>query len=194
MIIYNAKYKKGVSKFNRISLVSAPAIEENLVKLSLESESPVFVFSDESKREILTPVLIPNKPIFRKANDKIAQDFYIVFNEETIKDISYDVIANRDLLFTSEHTSEIITGIEIQQVFLSNQENGIHPKQYNQLPSGTLFVVLKINDDKAWNDINTGVFKGVSVEVSLDLEQGEVEQETQMQRVLGLFKSLINGN
>lgn len=194
MIIYNAKYKKGVSKFNRISLVSAPAIEENLVKLSLESEAPVFVFSDESKREILTPVLIPNKPIFRKANKKIAQDFYIVFNEETIKDISYDVIANRDLLFTSEHTSEIITGIEIQQVFLSDQQNGIYPKQYSQLPSGTLFVVLKINDDKAWNDINTGVFKGVSVEVSLDLEQGEVEEETQMQRVLGLFKSLINGN
>jgi len=188
---FKAVYKKGNGGLKKISLVEFPAIEENFITLSKEKEV-LFVLSNQERREILTPILIPNKPIFRKAMDNIAEDFYMSFDEATIKDISYDVIANKDLLFNDEHTSTILEGIEIQQVFLSDIEKGIQPIQFNHLPDGTLYAVLKVNNEDVWNDVLNGTFKGVSVEVSVALE--EVEEDNQLKRVVGLLFELLNGN
>ena len=49
---------------NAISVVENPAIEEEFVALSAQQVS--FAIQNEEKRIIIGPVLIPNKPIYRR--------------------------------------------------------------------------------------------------------------------------------
>jgi len=168
MKIFKAKYKKGALK--RISLVENPAIEADFIKLSEQEQEHeiVFTFSDESKREILTPVLIPEKLIYRKL-DTQPEPFYMTFDAATIKDIAYEIF-EKPLTFNAEHGERILEGIKVQQAFLSDHDTNIAPKQFAKLPSGTLFMVLKIEDDNIWAEIERGEFKGVSIEALLGLE------------------------
>jgi hypothetical protein len=188
MKIFKAKYKRG--NLQKISFVEQPAIEENFIKLSLEEELKEIIFhlSNVDKREILTPVLIPNKLIPRNAINGINEPFYLSFDEETIKEISYDVIANKNLMFNDSHTENNFEGIEVQQVFLSDKENGISPKEFEHLPSGTLFSILKINNDSVWNSILDGTFKGVSVEISLGLDEQTEKEEITLVDILNVVR------
>jgi len=165
MKTYKAIYKGGLK---RISFVAQPAIEENFIYFSSEKEI-IFTFANEEKREILTPVLIPNKEIYRKGNDKV-QEFNIVFDEETISNVFKDV-ASGNIAFNLEHTNTEFDGIDILNSFLSNKELGINPIGFEHLPNGTLFSLLKINNDDVWQSVKNGTFKGVSVEIPLDLEE-----------------------
>ena len=64
-----------------ISIVSAPAIEENFIALSKEKEYK-FSTINEEKRILMGPALIPNKPIYR-ANE--SGEFYVYFSRNTIR-------------------------------------------------------------------------------------------------------------
>lgn len=175
MKVFKAKYKKG--NLSKISFVEAPAIEENFITLAKEVDEIIFKFNDESKREILTPVLIPYKLIPRNPVGNINEPFLLEFDAETIKQISYDVIANKELKFNEEHTKNDFNGVVLQQVFLSDKEKGINPAGFEHLPSGTLFSVLKIENDEVWQSVLNGTFKGVSAEVALGLEFEEEVNE-----------------
>ena len=48
-----------------ISLVSAPAIEENMVYMSKAKNNLTLAKVDEDKRELISPALIPDKNIYR---------------------------------------------------------------------------------------------------------------------------------
>ena len=48
-----------------ISLVSAPAIEQDFVYFGKEKNNLTFAKIDEEKRMLVSPALIPNKQIFR---------------------------------------------------------------------------------------------------------------------------------
>ena len=58
-----------------ISLVSAPAIEENLIFMSKAKNNLTLAKIDTDKREIISPALIPNKNIYRV--DENGDDYYV---------------------------------------------------------------------------------------------------------------------
>ena len=59
-----------------ISLVEAPAIEENWVALS---EQVQFKAQDQEKRIVMGPALIPDKPIYRRKGE---EEFHIFFSKK----------------------------------------------------------------------------------------------------------------
>ena len=71
------------SGIDAISIVEAPAIESNFI--ALKSHEIKFAQVDAEKRILMGPVLIPDKPIFRKqmmGGDM--QEFYVYFSMNTV--------------------------------------------------------------------------------------------------------------
>jgi hypothetical protein len=70
-----------------ISLVSAPAIEENLIFMSKAKNNLTLAKIDTDKRMLISPALIPNKNIIRyDANTD--SEYYVWFSKETVRKCS----------------------------------------------------------------------------------------------------------
>ncbi len=93
MKTYEAKYdplkNKGVYG---ISLVENPAMEGLFIALSKDEPIQLKTVNEE-QRILMGLVLEPNKPIYRNQN---GEEFNIVFNEQTLKDLSYGFFKNNN--------------------------------------------------------------------------------------------------
>ena len=66
-----------------ISLVSAPAIEQDFVFFGKEKNNLTFAKVDEEKRMLISPALIPEKSIFRH-DPQTQSDYYVYFSKATV--------------------------------------------------------------------------------------------------------------
>ena len=66
-----------------ISVVENPAIEEDFI--ALKDQQVKLAELDKEKRILLGPVLIPNKPIYRR-NEQ--EEYYIYFSRNTVRKAS----------------------------------------------------------------------------------------------------------
>ena len=147
-----------------ISLVDKPAIKRNWIAFS---EQKQFSFkSDQEKRIISGPAMIPNELIYRK--DKEGKEYNVVFSEETIQKIVEKYFKSQYTTnFNLQHKKSLLAqGVYLIESFVIDEERGINsPKGFEDLPNGSWFISCKVDNDEIWNDfIKEGVFKGFSVE------------------------------
>lgn len=147
-----------------ISLVDKPAIKRNWIAFS---EQQKFIFkSDQEKRIISGPAMIPNELIYRK--DKEGKEYNVVFSEETIQKIVEKYFKSQYTTnFNLQHKKSLLAqGVYLIESFVIDEERGINaPKGFEDLPNGSWFISCKVDNDEIWNDfIKEGVFKGFSVE------------------------------
>ena len=82
------KYKVGMdSETYAISLVEAPAIEEDFIALSKEEEKVEIKLSSDEKHIVYGAVLVPDKDIYRNNGEN---EYYISFSKESIEKMSQD--------------------------------------------------------------------------------------------------------
>lgn len=171
MKTYEAKYdplkNKGVYG---ISLVENPAMEGLFIALSKNEIQLKEV--DKEQRILMGLVLEPNKPIYRNQN---GEEFNIVFNEETIKDLSYGFFKNNSHSnSTIEHdVKQNIQGVTFTESWIV--ENPDIDKSTNfgfKYPKGSWIAVMKVDSDEVWNDyVKTGKVQGFSIDAMLSLEE-----------------------
>ena len=171
MKTYEAKYdplkNKGVYG---ISLVENPAMEGLFIALSKNEIQLKEV--DKEQRILMGLVLEPNKPIYRNQN---GEEFNIVFNEETIKDLSYGFFKNNSHSnSTIEHdVKQNIQGVTFTESWIV--ENPDIDKSTNfgfKYPKGSWVAVMKVDSDEVWNDyVKTGKVQGFSIDAMLSLEE-----------------------
>ena len=147
-----------------ISLVTNPAIEENFVYFNDKKANLTLAKQDEDKKIIISPALIPNKQIFRYDADK-DQEYYVYFSKETVKKASELYLKhNNHHSATYEHEKEIEGIFTVESwVKMGDQDKS---KLYGyDLPDGTWFVSMKIENEDIWNEIKSGEsIKGLSIE------------------------------
>lgn len=165
---YNVKVE---SETYAISMVEHPAIEEDFVALSKEEEERVFLESDE-KHIIYGAVLVPEKEIYRN-NEKYGE--YIVnFSDAAIEKMSQDFMRNyRQFEVKTDH-KDIANEVCVVESWLKSDlykdksvALGLNP----DLPVGTWFCGMKVNNIDTWKRIKNGELKGFSVESVLKLEE-----------------------
>ena len=147
-----------------ISLVDKPAIKRNWIAFA---EQKQFSFkSDQEKRIISGPAMIPNELIYRK--DKEGKEYNVVFSEETIQKIVEKYFKSQYTTnFNLQHKKSLLAqGVYLIESFVIDEQRGINaPKGFEDLPNGSWFISCKVDNDEIWNDfIKEGVFKGFSVE------------------------------
>ena len=80
-LIINEEDEFGVQA---ISLVDAPAIEENW--LTLKSQDLKLQAVDQDKRILIGASLVPNRPIYRTDGE---EEWYVHISQETVKQVAY---------------------------------------------------------------------------------------------------------
>ena len=152
-----------LSGIEAISVVSAPAIEENFLALKNEEQIRLAEVSKE-KRILMGAALIPDKPIYRKNGE---QEFYIFFSKETVAKASQMYLkAGNQGQATMEHTEEKLEGMTVVESWII--EDSVHDKSRKyglDLPLGTWMVSMKIDNDDIWdNYVKQNKIVGFSIE------------------------------
>ena len=142
-----------------ISLVEAPAIDENWVTLS---EQLLFKAQDQERRIVMGPALIPDKPIYRRKGE---EEFHIFFSKETVRKSMELYFKNgRQNSATVEHEVGIASTTVVESWIVEGEQD--KSKMYGfDLPVGTWMVSMKIESEPIWDEwVKTGRLKGFSIE------------------------------
>ena len=146
-----------------ISLVTSPAIEQDFVFFGKEKNNLTLAKIDEEKRMLVSPALIPNKQIFRyDANTD--SNYYVYFSKDTVRQASELYLKhNNHHKATYQHEDRVSGVLTVESWIKEGEQDKSKLFGYN-LPDGTWFVKMKIENDEIWNKITDGELRGLSIE------------------------------
>lgn len=172
------KYKVGLeSETYAISLVEAPAIEETLVALEEQKEIKVQL-ANEEKHMVYSAVLVPDKPIYRRNED--GDEFYVEFTKESIEHMSqqfFKEYKQNEITLDHETTASDITVVESWLKSDLYKDKSVALGLNQDLPIGTWFCGMKVNQIDVWDRIKSGELKGFSVESLIRLEEFSKQED-----------------
>jgi len=152
------------SGIDAISIVEAPAIESNFV--ALKSHEVKFAKVDAEKRILMGPILIPDKPIYRKQIvDGAMDEFYIYFSKDTVRKASQMFLMKGNQANATVEHELSVQGVCMVETWLKEDMEKDKSAIYGMTdPVGTWMGCLKVTNDQVWNDVKDGKFKGFSIE------------------------------
>lgn len=173
--LFNITLDDFVEGMYKISLVDKPAIEENFLYFSEQDAPAVLEFANDEKREVVGPIMIPNKPILRHSPEK---GYYNVqFTQEIIEEIMYkyskDGLWNSFGINHSYDTQEVV----MLEVWMKESDNDKSKDYGYDLPNGTVFVKTKIESDELFKAIKDGEVNGFSIEIEANIELTKHKEE-----------------
>jgi hypothetical protein len=176
-----------------ISLVSAPAIEQDFVYFGKEKHNLTFAKVDEEKRMLVSPALIPNKQIFRY-DPNTDSEYYVYFSKDTVRQAAELYLRhNNHHKATYEH-SERVAGVLTVESWVKEGDQDKSKLYGYDLPNGTWFVKMKIENDELWAKIKEGELKGLSIEgYFIDKMQKMSERQPTNEEILNALKEIILG-
>ena len=147
-----------------ISLVEFPAIEENWVFFNKDNFLSLAKL-DEEKKTLVGAVLIPEKEIPRYDQD-LNEEYLVYFSKDTIKkaqELFMSSLNNNNA--TYEHKIPI-EGLSVVESWIKEDEKIDKSSQYGfkNMPTGTWFVKMKVNNSEVWDKVKKGEVKGFSIE------------------------------
>ena len=175
-----------------ISVVEAPAIEEDFIALK-EEERVELKTIDKEKRLLMGAALIPNKPIYRRNGE---DEYYIYFSQDTVRKASelFFINGNQNKA-TLEHQMDV-QGTSVVESWIIEGDQDKSRMYGMDLPVGTWMVSMKILNDELWEGyVKSGKVKGFSIEgyfvdkvEASKVDPQEVEAEEQLNAIKAIIK------
>lgn len=159
-LIINPEDETGVES---VAMVDLPAIERNFVAFNKETYQ--FKVQNEERRIVSGPLLIPDKPIYRK--DDNLGEYNVMFDSQTVYQIVQKFFKQKNTGNVNEmhQRGKQPEGVYMFESFIIDKARGIQaPKGFEDLPQGTWFGSYKVEDDAMWQKVKSGEFQGFSVE------------------------------
>jgi len=174
-----------------ISLVSAPAIEQDFVYFGKDKHNLTFAKVDEDKRMLVSPALIPNKQIFR-FDPNTDSEYYVYFSKETVRKAAELYLRhNNHHKATYEHSDRVAGVLTVESWIKEGDQDKSKMFGYD-LPDGTWFVKMKIENDDLWKKIKEGELRGLSIEgYFVDKMQKMAETQPTDQEILEALNEII---
>lgn len=187
------------SGIDAISIVEAPAIESNFI--ALKSHEVKFAQVDAEKRILMGPVLIPDKPIYRKQvmNGEM-QEFYVYFSKNTVCRASQMFLMKGNQGKATLEHEMAVQGICMVESWIKEDMEKDKSAIYGMNdPIGTWMGCLKVTNDEIWNDyVKTGRVKGFSIEgyfadKTMPLSKVETDEE-KLAKVIDILTEFQKSN
>ena len=174
-----------------ISLVSAPAIEQDFVFFNKEKNNLTLAKIDEEKRMLVSPALIPNKQIFRY-DPNSDSEYYVYFSKETVRQASELYLKhNNHHKATYEHSDRVSGVLTVESWIKEGDQDKSKMYGFN-LPNGTWFVKMKIENDDLWKKVKTKEVVGLSIEgYFVDKMQKMSEKQPTNEEILTALNEII---
>jgi hypothetical protein len=176
----------GPEGLEAIAVVESPAIVLGYKKFSKESAKQKFNINDE--RQILSgPLIIAELPIYRREGD---YEYYVVFDKDSVERMVIKFFKqSKQLSFNFEHNSkDKLEGVLFESFIVDSRRGILAPTGYD-LPDGSWFGSLKIEDKKMWERAKQANFTGFSVEGLFNHELIKTSPEDDL---LNKIESLLN--
>ena len=163
-----------------VSLVDKPAIEENWIALKDQNELKLQT-QDEDKRLLIGAALVPNKPIYRKDQEK---EWYVHFSKSTVEAIAHKFMRSYSQgQSTFMHEEELINNHVVESWIVQDEKDKSYALGLNP-PMGTWMIAMHIGSKALWeSQIKNGNVKGFSIEGHFT-DRLMVEQAEKMKKVL----------
>jgi hypothetical protein len=172
--IYQASIEESGTGMFCVSLVSEPAVEVSWQLFNKTQQT--FRIQNEEQKCVLGVVMLADVPIYRFSPEM--GEYYIQFSKETIEKMVQKFFKEgyQEQVDTN-HSFNLIDGIELQQAFIKNTEKGISPIGFEEVPDGSLFFTYKVTSDELWDEIKTGSWTGFSLAGVFDIKEAFSKQE-----------------
>ena len=174
-----------------ISLVTSPAIEQDFVFFGKEKNNLTFAKVDEEKRMLVSPALIPNKQIFRH-DPNTDSDYYVYFSPDTVRKASELYLKHNNHHKATYQHQDRVSGVLTVESWIKEGDSDKSKLYGYDLPNGTWFVKMKIENDELWEKIKAGELKGLSIEgyFTNKFEQMQKTKPT-TEQILSAFNELV---
>jgi len=178
-----------------ISLVSAPAIEENMVYMSKAKNNLTLAKIDPDKQEIISPALIPLKNIYRYDADTDS-DYYVYFSKDTLKKCAYSYLKNNNHHKATYQHEEWVSGVLTVESWIIEDSKTDKSTLYGySLPAGTWMVKMAITNPDLWEKVKTGDVKGLSIEGFFTSKYEAMQkQQPTTEEILSALNEIISEN
>jgi len=150
-----------ISGIEAVSIVENPAIEEDFI--ALKNHEVKFAEVNKEKRILMGAALIPNKPIYRRSEDK---EYYIYFSRDTVRKASelFFIKGNYNKS-TLEHGKALSGLVAVESWLVEDSKKDKSAAYGMDMPVGTWMLSMKVQNDDVWeNYVKTGKVKGFSIE------------------------------
>ena len=177
-----------------ISLVTSPAIESEFVFFGKEKNNFTFAKVDEEKRMLISPALIPNKQIFRHdANTE--SDYYVYFSKATVQKASELYLRHNNHHKATYQHQDRVSGVLTVESWIKEGDSDKSKLYGYDLPDGTWFVKMKIENDELWQEIKSGSLRGLSIEGYFTNKFAEMQKaKPTSEDILAALNEMLNPN
>ena len=177
-----------------ISLVTNPAIEQDFVFFGKEKNNLTLAKIDEEKRMLVSPALIPNKQIFRH-NPNTDSDYYVYFSPDTVRKASELYLKHNNHHKATYQHQDRVSGVLTVESWIKEGDQDKSKLYGYDLPNGTWFVKMKIENDELWNKIKDGELKGLSIEGYFTDKMEQMSQKAPTtEEILSALNEIIKEN
>ena len=152
--------------------------ESKINSIDREKMSSQKFQTDDEKRIVVGPAMVPDLKIFRK--DKKGNPYYVTFKEDTIKMIADKYMRNKYIDNNdTEHNGRAAEDVYVYESWIKeSQEDKSTKYGFGDLPIGTWFVSMKVRNPIVWERIKKKELNGFSVSGFFEeIEQFKMEQQ-----------------
>lgn len=149
-----------------------------------------FAIQDEDERIVSGPLMVPGKKIYRRDGDN---EYLVSFSADTIKAIAMKFMRKRyqgnvNIMHDGE---QVVPGAVLFETWIKDTKRGVGGMDgYDDLPDGTWFGSIKIEDDATWADVKAGKLQGFSVEGVFGYvreRETEIEADRMMAQIIDIL-------
>jgi len=158
--------------------------------LSNQDFKKQYFASDDEKHIVLGPAMIPDMKIFRK--DSLGNPYYVYFSSDTIKMIASKYMKNKytdnnDMM----HDGEAVPDVYVMESWIKESNNDKSTDYgFKDLPIGTWFVSMKINNPEIWSKVKDNQLNGFSVSGYFEEVAEFKKEEVFLYKVAEILKNI----
>jgi hypothetical protein len=179
-----------------------PGIKKKRKKIVEKAVAKPTLFSDDSnkkaqyfaadaeKQMVLGPAMIPNQKIFRKNQD--GTPYYVFFSPETIKMIASKYMKNKYIDNNDQmHDGQAVKDVYVVESWIKESNNDKSTDYgFGDLPVGTWFVSMKINNPEIWSKVKDRELNGFSVSGFFEEVAAFKREEMFLQKVADILANI----
>lgn len=193
--IYELKISENLqdeAQVDYIALVDAPAIKKDFLAFNEDQKKIMFSIISEEKRIISGALMLADELIYRN-NEKMGEH-YVKFSADTIKSIAIKFAKKKyqNNVNLMHDPSQKVKGVTMFESWLVDTERGIMPmKGFEGVANGSWFGSFYVENEKVWQSIKKGDYKGFSVEGLFDYVEPISAEENALKKIEELLNSII---
>jgi hypothetical protein len=163
------------------ALVDNPAT--GMMWQTFSEQKQEFKIINKEERLVGGVMMKAGLPIYRR--DKFGE-YYIVFDAESIQKIAHKFMEDqnsKNVNMMHDPKKKVPYAFAVE-TFTINKKRGIKaPEGYGNVSEGDWFGLFKINDNKVWEQIKSGEFRGFSVEGEFFQREISEQSENDLKRL-----------